>query len=139
MQGSLGLTPGQGTKIPHAAIKSLHATMEDTHGEAKILHMATKIPCATAKNQCSQINFKKIEWDNDSPKENQNKYINRRKRNVCWTGKPNRYPLYFGIRDALFLINDSILRHWQRERKQIRSWQIHSGGANYYRKGYLET
>ena len=59
MQGSLGLTPGQGTKIPHAAIKSLHATTGNPHGEAKILHMATKIPCATAKNQWSQINLKK--------------------------------------------------------------------------------
>ena len=54
-----GFDPGQGTKIPHAAIKSLHPTTEDPHGEAKILHVATKIPCATAKTQCSQINLKK--------------------------------------------------------------------------------
>ena len=48
--GDVGLTPGQGTKIPHAGEQiSPHATTRGHALQQKILHDAMKILCAATK------------------------------------------------------------------------------------------
>ena len=52
--GDAGLTPGQGSKIPHAERpRGLSATTERSLTLAQ-----QKIPCAETQSQCSQINDK---------------------------------------------------------------------------------
>ena len=59
--GDAGLTPGWGTKIPHAVEQlsmSAASTEPMCHNqrEAVTKDSTAKIPCATAKTSCSQIN-----------------------------------------------------------------------------------
>ena len=61
----MGSIPGQGTKIPHAAwqlsqLSPCATTTEPptptTIKRVQALHVETKVPCATTKTRCSQMN-----------------------------------------------------------------------------------
>ena len=66
--GDTGSIPGQGTKILHARHRSTkpehlnywayvpQRRLESLAHQSKIVHDATKIPCAATKMQCSQTN-----------------------------------------------------------------------------------
>ena len=55
--GNAGVIPGRGTKIPHAVEqRNTHAATTECLPQWKSLHNATKIPCASTKTRCGQIN-----------------------------------------------------------------------------------